>query len=136
MEFINALRPTRIADAEGVLRDARRRAEATIEIDTAAQGRVCPRCGAAQKVRGGRTRAGAQRWRCQNSGRTWSGLTGTLVVGAHRTDLVVEVLRDMMTNSARARVASMHGRLASRTTRFGAGACACWSVWLRLPTPC
>lgn len=102
LELIKALPPARIAHAKGALRDARRRAEAIIEIDAAAQRRVCPCCGAARKARHARARTGAQRWRCRRGcGQTWSGLTGTPVAGVHRPDLLVEMLRNMMTNSPR-----------------------------------
>ena len=66
--------PAQIGHAENALRDARRRAEAVIEIDAAAEARACPHCGGAHNVRHGRTRTGIQRWRCLSCGRTWSGL--------------------------------------------------------------
>lgn len=101
LELIETLPPARIADAQSALRDARRRAEATIEIDAAAEGRVCPGCGGGRKVRHGRARTGAQRWRCRRCERTWPGLTGTPVVGVPRPDLLVEMLRDALCGGPR-----------------------------------
>lgn len=101
IELIGRLPPTQIAEAERALRDARHGAEATIEIDLAAAGRTCPCCGGTHKVRHGQTRTGAQRWRCRDCGRTWSGLTGTPVRGIHRPDLFLRALRDMMGDTPR-----------------------------------
>ena len=96
LDLIKTLPPAQIGHAENALRDARRRAEAVIEIDAAAEARACPHCGGAHNVRHGRTRTGIQRWRCLSCGRTWSGLTGTPVAGVRRPDLLVEMLRDML----------------------------------------
>ena len=94
------LTPQELRQAEGMVAEARERAEAVIEIDTLAEAggpaASCPRCGGGERVRWGRTRTGVQRWRCSGFGASWSGRSGTLIAPVHRPDLVTALLRDMM----------------------------------------
>ena len=70
------LTPQELGQAEGLVAEARKRAEAVLEIDARADadGPVasCPRCGGNARTRWGRTRTGAQRWHCSGCGATWS----------------------------------------------------------------
>lgn len=92
---IAALPPRRIAEAEAALATARRRAEAVVEIDAVGAEQRCPACRSKSRVSWGSTRAGAQRWRCKDCGRTWTGRTDTPVARIHRPGLFIEVLRNM-----------------------------------------
>jgi len=70
------------------------------EIDTRAEAggaaASCPRCGGGERVRWGRTRTGAQRWRCSGCGASWSGRSGTPIARVHRPDLMAALARDMV----------------------------------------
>ena len=94
------LTPQELRHAEGLVADARKRAEAVLEIDARADAggpaASCPRCGSDARIRWGRTRAGAQRWNCSGCGATWSGRSGTPLARVHRPDLVVALARDMI----------------------------------------
>jgi transposase-like protein len=94
------LTPQELRQAEGLVADARKRAEAVLEIDARADAggpaASCPGCGADARTRWGRTRAGAQRWSCSGCGATWSGRSGTPLARVHRPDLVVALARDMI----------------------------------------
>ena len=94
------LSPQELRQAEGLVADARKRAEAVLEIDARADAggpaACCPRCGADARTRWGRTRTGAQRWNCSGCGATWSGRSGTPLARVHRPDLVVALARDMV----------------------------------------
>jgi len=78
--------------------EARERAEAVMEIDARAEmggpAAACPRCGGGERVRRGRTRTGAQRWRCSGCGASWSGRSGTPIARVHRPDLMTALVRD------------------------------------------
>ena len=84
------LTPQELRQAEGLVTDARKRAEAVLEIDARADvgGRAasCPRCGSGARTRWGRTRTGAQRWNCSGCGATWSGRSGTPLARVHRPE--------------------------------------------------
>ncbi|WP_099828265.1 hypothetical protein [Oceaniglobus indicus] len=60
--------PHELRQAEGLVAEARERAEAVLEIDACAEkgapAASCPRCGCGARVRSGRTRTSAQLWRC------------------------------------------------------------------------
>jgi len=94
------LTPQELGQAEGLVAEARKRAEAVLEIDARADAggpaASCPRCGSDARTRWGRTRAGAQRWHCSVCGATWSGRSGTPLARVHRPDLVVALARDMI----------------------------------------
>ena len=94
------LTPQELRQAEGLVADARKRAEAVLEIDARADAggpaASCPRCGRGERIRWGRTRTGAQRWNCSGCGATWSGRSGTPLARVHRPDLVVALARDMI----------------------------------------
>jgi len=94
------LTPQELRQAEGLVADARKRAEAVLEVDARADAggpaASCPRCGGDTRTRWGRTRTGAQRWNCSGCGATWSGRSGTLLARVHRPDLVVALVRDMI----------------------------------------
>ncbi len=86
------LSPQELRQGEGLVADARKRAEAVQEIDAQAcacgPSASCPRCRGATRTRWGRTRTGAQRWNCSGCGATWSGRSGTPLARVHRPDLV------------------------------------------------
>ena len=94
------LTPQELRQAEGMVAEARERAEAVMEIDTLAEAggpaASCACCSGGEGVRWGRTRTGAQRWRRSGCGARWSGRSDTLIARVHRPDLVVALLRDMM----------------------------------------
>ena len=94
------LTPQELGQAEGLVAEARKRAEAVLEIDARADAggpaASCPRCGGDARTRWGRTRTGAQRWNCSGCGATWSGRSGTPLARVHRPDLVVALARDMI----------------------------------------
>ena len=94
------LTPHELRQAEGMVAEARERAEAVMEIDTRAEAgspaASCPRCGGGERVRRGRTRTGAQRWRCSSCGASWPGRSDTPVARVHRPDLMAARVRDMV----------------------------------------
>ena len=94
------LTPQELRKVEGMVSEARERAEAVLEIDARAEAggaaALCVRCGGEGRMRWGRTRTGAQRWRCSGCGATWSGRSGTPLAKVHRPDLVVALARDMI----------------------------------------
>jgi len=94
------LTPHELRQAEGLVSEARERAEALLEIDARAEAggpaAACPRCRGGQRVRWGRTRTGAQRWRCSGCGASWSGRSDTPLARVHRPDLVTALVRDMV----------------------------------------
>ncbi len=102
-EFVRVLArvtPHELRQAEGLAAEARERAEAVLEIDACAEkggpAASCPRCGVGERVRWGRTRTGAQRWRCSGCRATWSGRSDTSLARVHRPDLMSALARDMM----------------------------------------
>jgi transposase-like protein len=94
------LTPHDLRQAEAMVAGARERAEAVLEIDARAEpggaAASCLRCGGGARMRWGRTRTGAQRWRCSSCHATWSGRSGTSLARVHRPDLVVALARDMI----------------------------------------
>ncbi len=92
--------PQELGQAEGFVAEARKRAEAGLEIDARADAggpaASCPRCGGDVRTRWGRTSTGAQRWHCSGCRATWSGRSGTPLARVHRPDLVVALARDMI----------------------------------------
>ena len=94
------LTPQELRKVEGMVAEARERAEAVLEIDARAEAggpaTSCPRCGGDKRSRWARTRTGAQRWRCSGCGATWSGRSGTPLARVHRPDLMVALARDMI----------------------------------------
>ena len=94
------LTPQELRKVEGMVAEARERAEAVLEIDARAEAggpaASCPRCGGNKRIRWARTRTGAQRWRCSDCGATWSGRSGTPLARVHRPDLMVALARDMI----------------------------------------
>ena len=99
LDAVSRLPPGRIALVEAALGDARRRAEAVVEIDGAVD--ACPHCGSEESVCWGTTRTGTRRRRCKACRRTWNGRTGTTIARIHRPDLMLEVVRDMMSHAPR-----------------------------------
>ncbi|MCK0167802.1 IS1595 family transposase [Jannaschia sp. S6380] len=96
LRSISNLPPAQIARAEAALATARRRAEAVVEIDAVGEERACPDCGGQHRSRWGKTRTGAQRWRCGDCDRTWTGRSGTPIARVHRPGLFIEVARNML----------------------------------------
>jgi transposase-like protein len=98
--LLGRLTPQELRQAEGLVADARKRAEAVLEIDARADAggpaASCPRCGGCARTRWGRTRTGAPRWNRSGCGATWSGRSGTPLARVHRPDLVVALARDMI----------------------------------------
>ena len=96
--LLTRLTPHELRQAEGMLGEARERAEAVMEIGARAEmggpAAACPRCGGGERVRRGRTRTGAQRWRCSGCGASWSGRSGTPIARVHRPDLMAALVRD------------------------------------------
>jgi len=94
------LTPQELRKVEGMVSEARKRVEAVLEIDARAEtggaAASCVRCGGESRMRWGRTRTGAQRWRCSGCGATWSGRSGTPLARVHRPDLVMALARDMI----------------------------------------
>ena len=94
------LTPQELRKVEGMVSEARERTEAVLEIDARAEAggaaASCVRCGGESRIRWGRTRTGAQRWRCSRCRATWSGRSGTPLARVHRPDLVVALARDMI----------------------------------------
>lgn len=94
------LTPQELGQAEGLVAEARKRAEAVLEIDARADAdgpaASCPRCWGDARTRWGRTRTGAQRWHCSGCGVNLSGRSGTPLARVHRLDLVVALTRDMI----------------------------------------
>lgn len=94
------LTPHELRQAEGLVAEARERAEALVEIDARAEAdglaAACPRCRSGERDRWGRTRTGAQRWRCTGCGASWSGRSGTLIARVHRPDLMAALVRDLV----------------------------------------
>ena len=94
------LTPQELRKVEGMVAEARERAEAVLEIDARAEAggpaASCPRCGGDKRIRWARTRTGAQRWRCSGCRATWSGRSGTPLARVHRPDLMVALARDMI----------------------------------------
>jgi transposase-like protein len=92
------LTPQELRRAESLIADARKRAEAVLEIDARADAggpaSPCPRFGGGARARWGRTRTRAQRWRCSECGATWSSRSGTPLARVHRPDLVIALARD------------------------------------------
>jgi transposase-like protein len=94
------LTPRELRQAEGLVTEARERAEAVLEIDACAEkggpAASCPRCGGSARVRWGRTRTSAQRWRCSGCQATWTGRSDTPLARVHRPDQVAALVRDMI----------------------------------------
>jgi len=94
------LTPQESRQAEGMVAEARGRAEAVLEIDARAEAggaaASCLRCGGDERIRWARTRTGSQRRRCTGCGATWSGRSDTPLARVHRPDLVVALARDMI----------------------------------------
>ncbi len=94
------LTPQELRQAEGLVADACKRAEAVLEIDARADAggpaASCPRCGSDMRTRWGRIRTGTQRWNRSGFGVMWSGRSGTPLAWLHRPDLVVALARDMI----------------------------------------
>ena len=94
------LTPRELRKVEGMVAEARERAEAVLEIDARAEAGgpagSCPRCGGGERIRWARTRTGAPRWRCSGCGATGSGRSGTPLAQGHRPDLMVALARDMI----------------------------------------
>ena len=106
------LTPHELRQAEGMLAEARERTEAVMEIqareraeavmetdaraDVGGPAASCPRCGGGERVCWGRTRAGAQRWRCSGCGASWSGRSGTPIARVHRPVLMAALVRDIV----------------------------------------
>lgn len=93
--------PQQLARLSEVVARSRQRAEAVMAIDdrcaTGEAGGACPRCSCHQRCRWGRTRTGAQRWRCRDCGATWCGMAGTPLMGIRRSAAFVNLLRNMLT---------------------------------------
>jgi len=98
--FLARLTPHELRQAEEMVAEARERAEAVMEIDACAEtggpAASCPRCGGGVRVRWGRTRTGAQRWRCSGCQASWSGRSDTPIARVHRPDLMAALVRDMV----------------------------------------
>lgn len=98
--LLSRLTPRELASVGAMVSEAHDRAEALISIDARAEvgghAVTCPCCGDAARSRWGRTRTGAQRWRCSSCGTTWSGRSGTPMARVHRPDLMAALVRDMI----------------------------------------
>jgi transposase-like protein len=64
-------------------------------VDQKASSASCPYCSAYEKQKWGRTRLGAQRYRCSQCHKTYNGRTDSLISHIQRLDLFYQVLRDM-----------------------------------------
>lgn len=101
-ELVSKLRlvtPQQLAQLGTAVTNSQRRVEAVLALDARCgkeAGQGCPRCASSKRCRWGHTRTGAQRWRCDDCGATWSGLTGTLIAGIRRPDLFIDLVRNMM----------------------------------------
>ena len=96
---LRALTPQQLAQLGTAVTDSQRRVEAVLALDARCGeevGQGCPRCASSKRCRWGHTRTGAQRWRCDDCGATWSGLTGTPIAGIRRPDLFIDLMRNMM----------------------------------------
>jgi transposase-like protein len=94
------LNPQQIKQLDETLCTIRRRVDAVIAVDSRCEGHgtqvICQECGHEGRTRWGKTRTGAQRWRCKRCSFTWSGLTSTPLAGVHRPDLFLELVRNMI----------------------------------------
>jgi transposase-like protein len=99
IDVVSNLPPDSIADVEAALGDARRRAEASTEVDGAAHKRACPHCGGFESIRWGKCRTGNHRWRCKSCDKTWTGRTGTSIAHIHCPGLLLDFVRNMMGNA-------------------------------------
>lgn len=72
--LLGRLTPQELRRVEGMVADARKRAETILEIDARADvggpAAYRPRCGGGARICWGRTRTGAQRWNCSGCGAT------------------------------------------------------------------
>lgn len=96
---LRLLNAQQLAQLGTELTHSQRRVEAVLALDArcgedAEPG--CPRCSSSKRSRWGHTRTGAQRWRCGDCEATWSGLTGTPIVGIRRPDLFIDLMRNMI----------------------------------------
>ncbi|UWR49526.1 IS1595 family transposase [Phaeobacter inhibens] len=66
-------------------------------IDTQGREACCPHCQSPNRQKWGRTRTGAQRYRCNQCGKTFNGRTGSSIAHLQRLDLFYRVLEDMLT---------------------------------------
>lgn len=99
LSSLSDLTPQQITQLADALTRSRRRVEAVVVIDELGANRndrgACPRCSHKDRCRWGRTRTGAQRWRCGRCGATWCGSTGTPLARVRRPDLLIELARNM-----------------------------------------
>ena len=101
IQLVSNLPPDRISEVEAALGDARRRSEAVAEVDGVAQVRLCPHCSSDENSRWGTTRTGMHRWRCKGCERTWTGRTGTPMARVHKPGIMLDLVRDMMSDTPR-----------------------------------
>lgn len=99
LDQIDMLSPRQIEELLGLAQKVRGRKSASAEIEARTeQEHSCPNCGGLERQRWGTTRTGAQRYRCSDCGRSFSGLTNSAIGRVHRHDRFLEAVRDMMTD--------------------------------------
>lgn len=94
---IEGLNPAQIEQVIARLTYARQKTEALSEIEAVSSSEpLCPHCFGTSRQRWGRTKTGAQRYRCGKCRKTYSGRTGSVIARLHRPDLFLCVLKDML----------------------------------------
>ncbi len=88
-------------------------------IDTQGREACCPHCRSPNRQKWGRTRTGAQRYRCNQCGTTFNGRTGSSIAHLQRLDLFYRVLEDMLT-------AATPGSVRQLARRFGISKDTAW----------
>ncbi|KKM74770.1 hypothetical protein LCGC14_1396950 [marine sediment metagenome] len=91
------LNPLQIEDAQTLIQDIRRKAEAISEIEACTKQKAqCPPCGDEYRQKWGRTRTKILRYRGSGCRKTYTGRTGAAIGRIHRPDLFVAALRNML----------------------------------------
>ena len=99
VDAVGQLSPSDIEDLLSVIQQLRQRREALAEIEARTEHEYhCRDCGSVGRQRWGATRTGVQRYRCRACGKTTSGLSGSTVSRVHRLDLLLEAMRDMLSD--------------------------------------
>ncbi|CUH67607.1 Transposase [Thalassovita autumnalis] len=95
LKRLHGLTPDQTAILMQSVQDMTAQSAAHTAIDTAAREGVCPHCGSSHRQKWGRTRTGAQRYRCNQCNRTFNGRTGSSIAHLQRIDQFYRVLEDM-----------------------------------------
>ncbi|WP_317961062.1 IS1595 family transposase [Phaeobacter inhibens] len=93
--------------------------DARTAIDTQGREACCPHCRSPNRQKWGRTRTGAQCYRCNQCGTTFNGRTGSSIAHLQRLDLFYRVLEDMLT-------AATPGSVRQLARRFGISKDTAW----------